>query len=270
MEKLKEDILTMIEKAGGTWGIVIEDLDRNLRWGINEHVQFPAESVIKIPIMAAVFSAVEKQQISLSEEIVLKRENLVGGSGILQHLTPGIRLPVFDLLTLMIVQSDNTATNMLIDLAGIKHIQQTLRDIGMEESSFQRKLIIYPADTNKRNVITASDISVLLNALATGKIVSRHSCQQMINIMKKQQIRNGLPAYLPDPDPEMIGGMPKWELANKTGWSGDRQHDVGILYAGDRTVTITALSQGVNSAIALDTLAKIGKGIYLNIGSDCG
>lgn len=60
MNKLKEAISALVEKAGGIWGVVIEDLDSGKRWGYNEHMPFPAESVIKIPIMAAVFQLLKK------------------------------------------------------------------------------------------------------------------------------------------------------------------------------------------------------------------
>ena len=262
VKSLKKTILALTREAGGTWGIAVEDLNDGIYWGENDHLQFIAESVIKIPVMAAVLAAVEKQELSLSQEIVLKREHFVGGSGVLQHLSPGVRLPVDDLLTLMIIQSDNTATNLLIDLIGIEAIQQIMVNVGMGESEINRKLVVYPPNA-KNNLITAADVSLLLKSLATGTVVSQHSCEQMINLLKKQQIRNGLPAYLPADDGEFIGTTPAWELANKPGWDTGRQHDVGIFYAGKRIVTVSVLSKDVDPVVALDTLGKIGKEIYL-------
>ncbi|RXT02780.1 serine hydrolase [Ammoniphilus sp. CFH 90114] len=262
MDVLKSVLLNIIEDAGGTWGIVAEDLNHQLRLEYGEQVSFTAESIIKIPIMAAVFAEVEKQQLSLSDLVLLKREDLVGGSGVLQHLSPGIQLPVYDLLMLMIIQSDNTATNLLIDLVGTKQVQQTMADLEMLDSQFHRKLMVYPAEIVEKNRITAADVSLLLKKLATGSFLSHKACQQMINILKKQQIRNGLPAYLSAHNPAFIGEPPSWQLANKTGWDTGAQHDVGIFYIGQRTMTITVLSKDVDAIVALDAIARIGREIY--------
>lgn len=263
MEQLSPRILQYTSQAGGTWGIVVEDLDRAERFEHNAQELFTAESIIKVPIMAGVFAAVERGEISLGDRLTLKREEMVGGSGVLFCLTPGIQLSVYDLMMLMIIQSDNTATNMLVDLIGSERIQQTMRDFGMKESRFLKKLMTYPVDTPDKNVITAADIALLLRKLTTGDYLTRHACEQMIAILKKQQIRNGLPAYLPACESVLLGGQPKWELANKTGWDTGSQHDVGIFYANRRTFTITVLSKDVDQVTALDTLGNIGKALYL-------
>lgn len=262
MEKLKDTLNNLAVEAGGHWGIVVEDLHSNDMLEINSNRQFAAKSIIKIPIMAAVFAAYEDQQLSFSDLVTLKQEDMVGGSGVLQHLSPGIQLPVYDLVTLMIIQSDNTATNILVDMIGFNRVQEIMEQIGMEKSCFRKKLMIYPAKENVENFITARDIATLLKKLAAGNILSGYSCERMINILKKQQILNGLPAYLPASDSEVIGVTPKWELANKTGWDVGHQHDVGILYVGEKCFTIVALSEKVQSNVALETLAKIGREVY--------
>lgn len=263
MKDLQVNLERIIAKAGGKWGIVVEDLDTNKRLTINEKDQFAAQSIIKIPIMVALFAAQYEKKIDFSELINLKREDIVQGAGNLQFLSPGIQLPIYDLITLMIIQSDNTATNMLIDLLGLEEINRIMEHFGMEKSCLRKKLMIYPVTEHDcENYITASDSSLLLNKMAKGKIISRYSSEQMIKILKQQQIRNGLPAYLPGNNNEIIGVLPKWELANKTGWGTEHQHDVGILYINQRSVTISALSQDINSIRSLTALAEIGKAVY--------
>src|SRR5699024_11050352 len=99
------------------------------------------------------------------------------------------------LLMLMNIQSDNTATNILIDIVGVDQIQQTMKDIGMDQSSFFIKLMTAPVDPPGRNMITAADINLLLKKIVKGDYISSYACEQMIHILKKQQIRSGLPAY---------------------------------------------------------------------------
>jgi len=79
---------------------------------------FPAASVIKLPILVEAYRQVDEGRLDLSERIPLRAEDRVGGSGVLKELEPGAALTLRDLLTLMIVVSDNTATNMVIDRVG--------------------------------------------------------------------------------------------------------------------------------------------------------
>ncbi|WP_340084282.1 serine hydrolase [Siminovitchia sp. FSL H7-0308] len=262
MKTVEIRVKKLMEQAGGDWGIMIEDIQNDISWGYEAHTPFPAESIIKIPIMAAVFSAAENRQLRLSDCVSMNQGDQVGGAGALQYVTPGIELSIYDLLVLMIVQSDNTATNMLIDLVGMEAIQQTLLEAGMKNSRFQRKLMVYPAREHLQNIVTAADVSFMLRKMAAGQLVSRHACEQMIQIMKWQQYRNGLPSQLPSPSGKIAGEIPKWELAHKTGWDLNRQHDAGILYTGQRTMIISVLSENVSSKTALDVLGEIGKAVY--------
>ncbi|PKR85643.1 serine hydrolase [Heyndrickxia camelliae] len=262
MELLMNEIQDILHRTGGTWGICLEDLDKKQHWSWNEKEDFFAASIIKVPIMAAVFSAYDQGQFHLSDKIVLKREDLVGGSGILQHMTPGISLTIYDYLTLMIIQSDNTATNVLIDLVGVEKIQETMSEIGMKNSCFYNKLMTVPVKTKGRNKITAGDMAILLHKLTSGSIISQYACEQMIDIMKKQQFRDCLPEQFPEMESDIIGTKSEWEFANKTGWVTGIHHDIGVLYVGNRTMNIVVLSKDVENRLAKQTMAQIGKCIF--------
>src|SRR5699024_12104423 len=86
MYLLTEKIQKIAEQYGGSWGIVLEDLDTQDKWKWQADEIFYAASIIKIPIMVAAYDALEKKEISFSDTVRLKREELVGGSGVLQHL----------------------------------------------------------------------------------------------------------------------------------------------------------------------------------------
>ncbi|MGV3465020.1 MAG: serine hydrolase [Heyndrickxia sp.] len=262
MEMLINEIQKLLQQTGGTWGICLEDLDKKDTWSWNDEEAFNAASIIKVPIMATVFSAYDKGQFHLSDKIVLKREDLVGGSGILQHMTPGISLTIYDYMTLMIIQSDNTATNILIDLVGVEKIQETMSEIGMKNSCFYNKLMTVPVKTAGRNKITAGDMAILLHKLTSGSIISYYACEQMIDIMKKQQFRDCLPERFPEVESEIIGTSSEWEFANKTGWVTGIRHDIGVLYVGNRTMNIVALSKDIEDRVAKRTMAQIGKNIF--------
>lgn len=263
MEKLVSKIQDLIEQSQGIWGIVLEDLDLGERWELNGDELFYAASVIKVPIMASVFAAIKKEELALTDQILLKQEDIVIGAGVLQHLTMGTSLSLLDVMTLMIIQSDNTATNILIDLVGVDSIAETMKQAGMENSTFHHKLMMNnTANPNGRNQITAADIAKLLNRMATGELVSADACEQMIGIMKKQQKTDCLPEKLPSPYSNFNNGMTAWELAHKGGWIPGIRHDAGIFFVGKRRLIATVLSKDVDDLLSKQILSEIGEEIY--------
>lgn len=262
VEELRSKVQKLIAPSKGTWGIVLEDLNTGEKWEHNEQELFYAASVIKVPIMAAVFQALERKQLSLSDLISLKKEEYVGGSGVLQHLTPGTSLPLSDIILLMIIQSDNTATNLLIDLVGVENIQQTMKDAGMVYSTFYNKLMLSKPNPLGSNRIAAKDVGILLTKMAQGELVSTEASKLMIDIMKKQQVRDCLPEKLPSPYSNFNNGMPAWEFANKTGWIPGTRHDVGIFFVGNRKLVATVLSEQEDDVLSKRILSQIGNEIY--------
>lgn len=262
MENLIRNIHQLIEGSTGTWGIYLEDLDSGEKWELNGDELFYAASVIKVPIMAAVFDAVERGDLNLNDLIVLKREDFVGGSGVIQHLTPGTTLSVLDITMLMIIQSDNTATNILIDHIGTDNIRKTMKEQGMEKSTFYNKLMMNNPNPKGYNQISASDIGILLKRMAMKELASLSSSDQMIDIMKKQQIKDCLPEKLPSPYSNFNNGMTPWELAHKTGWIPGIRHDVGIFYVGNRKFIANILSKEEDDLVSKQIFHAIGEEIY--------
>lgn len=262
MKELIKKLESITEKAGGTWGIALEDLDTKETWECNGDEIFYAASVIKVPILIATFAAFDQKELSLDDTVQLKREDLVGGSGVLQHMTPGTYLSIYDLLTLMIIQSDNTATNMVIDLVGKEKIRQTLRELGLEKSEFYNRLMIVPANRVGVNQITALEMTSMLNHMVMGKVVSVYACEQMIDLLKKQQLQDCLPARLAEPDSEVIGVPDEWQLAHKTGSVTGLCHDIGVFYVGNRTMIASVLSRDLDDRIAPKIISDIGWEIY--------
>ena len=254
MKKLATTIQGLIEQVGGTWGVVLEDFESLEKWVWNGDELFYAASVIKVPVMAVVFSAVQEGWLNLGDSIVLEKEDFVDGAGVLQHLTPGTSLALRDIVMLMIIQSDNTATNMLIDLVGVERIQQTMREAGMEKSKFHHKLMTDFSTRKGHNQVTSSDMAKLLKGISTS--------EQMIEVLKKQQVRDCLPEKLPSPYADLADGEVRWELANKTGWIPGTRHDVGIFYVGQRKLIAAVLSKDVDDLLSKQVLVDIGWEIY--------
>ncbi|WP_232336400.1 serine hydrolase [Thermoactinomyces sp. CICC 10522] len=261
-QKLTQKLDDWKTGVGGTWGIWIEDLHTEQRWSWNEAKTFYSASIIKVPIMIAVYRQADRGALELSREVILRKEDQVGGSGVLQHLTPGTRFTVKDLVTLMIIQSDNTATNLLIDLLGKNVIRETMNELGMTGSTFYNKLMILPANPEGINQITAEDMARVYKALATGKAISWHASQEMVQILKKQQLNDCFPYFLPSKNTDIVGSIPPYEMAHKTGMVTRILHDSGIFYIGSRAFILVALSEGLNYHEAQKGLGELARLVF--------
>jgi beta-lactamase class A len=113
-------LVSKAQKIDGTVGFVLQDLRKNFRRDWNAEEVFPAASVIKLTILWELFRRVDEGELSLHEEMELRETAKVGGFGILKEMHPGLRPSLEDLATLMIILSDNMATNILIDLLGME------------------------------------------------------------------------------------------------------------------------------------------------------
>lgn len=262
MKRLQEEIEAIFKNSTGTWSIAVEDLKEGAKFSLNGDKPFYAASIIKVPIMAAVFAAAQDGDLQLGDRLPLRRDDMVGGSGVLQYMSPTLELPILDLVTLMIIQSDNTATNMLLDEIGMDKVQAVMNEFGMERSEIHHKLMIAQANRVNSNDITASDVNALLTRIARGKCVSLHSSEQKVRILKQQQLSNGLIGSLPAMESSIVGAIPDWEFAGKTGNVDGMTHECGLLYVHDRCMAITVLSKGCTDVEAREMIAQIGSELY--------
>ena len=268
-----ESIETVAREAGGTVAVVVRDLGTGEKVAINPAEPFYAASVIKLPIMVEVFRQAQAGRFALGDRRVLRAEDQVGGSGILQDLSPGLELSIIDLVTLMITLSDNTATNMLIDLVGSENVNRTMADLGLTGSRLYNKLQVVPTPRPGTNTITAADTALLLEHIARGTAVSQRACLEMIRILKRQQYQDGIPAGLPALEDDVVqelGGIPRWEVAHKTGWIPGIEHDAGIVYfrEGGRAgaFVLVVLTRGIpDRARAQTAIRRVAEKAYRHL-----
>lgn len=268
-EQLLEKI-TACTANNGVWGVVVENVATKQRVALNENVVFNAASIIKLPIMAAAYAEVYNNKIQLDERVLIRQSDLAMGSGVIQFLNPGATFTIYDLIVLMIVTSDNTATNLLINMIGLDRINEIMQVLGMKNSKLEHRLGLLYTGQQLRNVITANDLASMLAMLAEGKFLHSYACQQMISIMQKQLYRDGLPRYFQGRSKQLATELPDWEFANKTGWIAGIQHDAGILqttHVGVHTITVLANYESTQ-AVALEQIAEIGKYAFAYIESN--
>jgi beta-lactamase class A len=227
-----DELLKILEPAGGEWAVVIDDLSGKSSLSYNAESPFTAASVIKIPIMMAAFNKAREGKIRLDDTVILRNEDKVGGSGVLKELRGGLPLTLLDCIHLMIVVSDNTGTNLTIDAVGLEEINQYMVDKGCKNTRLEAHLM-RPKPEGPWNKITASDIALLLRGLADKTIENPGDCDTMIEIMKRQQYNHKIPRFLPK------GVI----CAHKTGEVRGVTHDAGIVYGPSAQFVIVCLSQ---------------------------
>jgi beta-lactamase class A len=133
--KLRSEILKISKDVKGQFGFFMKHLESGKEIAIDADKIFPLGSVFKVPLMVEVFRQVDAGLISMDEKIKLEPRNMCIGSGILQYLSPGLELTVRDLLTLMIIATDNTASEMLWKRVGIQSVNMLIRDLGLAKTS---------------------------------------------------------------------------------------------------------------------------------------
>ncbi|ASS74751.1 hypothetical protein CIG75_07025 [Tumebacillus algifaecis] len=259
---LAPDLQRLIEAGRGTYGVSIYHLESQSEFSYQQDESFYAASIIKVPIMAAVFDQASKGNLSFSEKITLRAEDKVTGSGLLQNLSPGLELSIYDYTVLMIIDSDNTATNILIDRIGTQAIQAAMQEWGLEGSGFYNKISVIPAKIENFNQITPRDMTHLLKQIADGKVVSWRACAEMVQIMKQQKYNEGLPSLLPKQDGP-VGVLPLWECAHKTGWINGTDHDMGLLYFPRNTFAVSVFGKNITDRKdAHSLMGQIGQLLY--------
>lgn len=217
-----KEIEKIMDKLSGKIGFYYKDLTSGRTFGINENEGFIAASVIKLPILVAVLYEIEKGHLRKEDIIRLSPSDKVPGCGVLALMHSGLDVTIKDLCNLMIVISDNTATNMLIRLMGIERINSIMEELGLKTTKLNRLLFDYEEQKQgKENYFSPAEIGMLLEKIYRKALISEDICQETEEILKLQQINSKIPYLLP-------GNI---EVAHKTGEDDGITHDVGIVYS---------------------------------------
>jgi len=267
-------ISELASSAGGVLGVAARDLSTGREILHNADCNFVAASIIKIPIMVEGFKQAEDGIIRLQAKVKLVDTDKVGGAGILKVMSQGVKIPVIDLIRLMIVISDNTASNILIDLLGMERVNRTMQELGFFGITLRRKFMTLPQTVQAANSVTPQDITGLLEKIARGHVVSRRACEEMVRIMKEQQYNDLIPALIrvsEDKEESLVGKVPNVEIAHKTGSVSGVRHDAGIVYTRSANYVVTILASDLpDVCLGEDVIRKISLEIYRCFTETCG
>jgi beta-lactamase class A len=236
-------------------------------------------SVIKMGILLDAAEQIRAGHATLDERIVLIKANQVEGSGVLGELTPPIALTFGDTLRLMVILSDNTATNMAIDRLGLSHINETLRAAGLRQTVLYKKVYVpasgpMPPDQPKFGLgkTTAREMASIMERLATCHLALDNAaplpadgkiCGTILGMLRNQQDRDSLPRYLETLDTSENGSA----IGNKTGALNQVRNDVAIISSKAGPIVIAAFTwqnadqRWTGDNEAEQTLGKLAKAV---------
>jgi beta-lactamase class A len=222
-QKLQTQLDDIAARLDGVMGYSIVDLIAGTRIERVPAEIFATASTIKLAILYEMFKQAEEGKLRLEEVRPLQRGQAVGGSGVLGQLSAP-SMPLTDYATLMVVLSDNTATNVLIDAVGMESVNARMASLGLTKTRLRRKMMDgAAAGRGDENISTPTEIARLLEVIYRGEGLTPEHKDQLIAILSKPKstpIHRGIPSGV--------------RVASKSGSLEGIQADAGIVYVADR------------------------------------
>jgi beta-lactamase class A len=220
---MQDAIELLLNRLGGRVACVAlsqEEGASRVLVSLNPHEVFPAASLAKVPILVELARQLSQPESAYRWETRLEvpEEARVASDGVLADLSPDLRPTIQDVAHLMITISDNTASNMLLDLLGMEAINATMRELGLHETRLERRFIDFAARRAGRdNWTSAADMVQLFEHIYHGRIPER---ERLLKILLRQNDYRILPGYWGEDEP----------FAHKTGGLEGILHDAGFLF----------------------------------------
>ncbi len=269
-----DSVKPFIDVHKGKVAVAVKNLATGEAWSHNADEVMQTASLIKIAIMVEAYRQADAKKLDLGKHVALAKDDKVQGSGILtSHFSDGASFPVRDAVRLMMVYSDNTATNLVLDQVGIKSVNETTAKLGMPETRINAKVFkgsttsVDPERTKKYSLgsTTANEMLALLELIQTEKAASPESCKAMIGHMKAYTEKDTVMRFLP------AGTV----VAHKGGATNQVRTNAAIIYVPDaadkkKTVPVAVCvltNENADQRWVIDnagqvTVAKIGKAVY--------
>tara|TARA_Y100001960_G_scaffold46902_3_gene47359 strand:+ start:7072 stop:7977 length:906 start_codon:yes stop_codon:yes gene_type:complete len=279
-------IESLVSQINGQIGIAALNFENDKSIYLNENSTFFMASVFKIPLLITLYKHVDLGKIDMQQRVTLSSDLKTGGSGVLRELNPGIEPTLYDLAMLMIIISDNTATDILYNMIGKDNINSFMKEnnllktvtpmscdnllsslAGIEppkKADYQDLARIIDGnyippvdcsalDENKSNVSTPFEMVELLKMLTVGNILSKSSTNEVLSILKSQKLKSIIPHYIPK----------DIQIAHKTGGVYSVRCDVGTVWGPKGAYAVAIMGKDITDEPDIDNkLAKISLSIF--------
>lgn len=244
---LRNQLHKELFRLEGSVALSVKFLGTQEVFDYNETNDFWAASVIKVPIACEFYKQVQGGKLSPKTKTRVVGENRVQGTGVIKLLDEDDEFTYLDLVTLMLVVSDNAATNGVIDAVGWENIEPYMQSIGLTSTTFKHKMMITAG--RGPNLSTTKDITTLFEILYKNDIAGAVA---ILDILKKQQDRTRIPLFLPN----------EVEIAHKLGSLPSAMHDAGIIYTKNPFIFVFFSDDQKDKRLTNDVLSLCAKLCY--------
>lgn len=234
IKELQQQIEELTQPYGSSVSVCIIDASNGNYCHVNSDKAFVSASMIKLVVLCEYMHAVDNGQLDPADRVALKNMNVVGGTGLIQterHASYSYD----ELCRYMIMYSDNTATNVLINKLGQDAINERVQALGCKNTSLNRQLMAL--NTNTENWISARDAATILYKIKNGTAASSAMCAKALEYLSKQTDNEG-----------MAEGISSGAFAHKTGSLRSMRHDGGIVLGKHPYVIVALCDIGAGNA----------------------
>ena len=204
-DSLESSLMPLIKAHKGKVAVAVKNLDTGESFAYHADEPMPTASLIKLPIMVEAYRQASEKKVDLATTVTLKKEDKVPGSGILTtHFSDGATFPLLDAVHLMIVYSDNTATNLVLDRIGISSTAETMEKLGYPNTKahskvFRRDTSVFPERSKQFGLgsTTAGEMVRLCEALHKKELVSPEASAAMLKHLEACDDHEKFPRFLP-------------------------------------------------------------------------
>ncbi len=276
---MEDQVGAVVKAFRGHMGVAAIDVRTGETIGVDADSRFPTASTIKTAVMIEAWQQAADGRLSMDTAVTLTAADKVGGAGVLRGLHDGLALSVADLIHLMIVLSDNTATNLLIERVGTAQVNQRLESYGLRETRLFRPTFrdgrpdVLPELEREfgLGMTTPREMARLMALIAEGKAVNRVASEAMLATLRRQQDRAMIPRLIPTDDRIQIGnktGTDEEKHPLKDGVKRQVRADAAIVTGPDFTYVVAIYARQVEDTRwgvdneALTTGARISRMIY--------
>ena len=250
-QKLQTAVDSLVKTYGGEYSVYVEDLKDGVTYTCNEKAM-PSASMIKVFILAKAYEEMAAGRLNEEEIIVLEGTDIVGGAGNIQGMPVGSKLSIKYLLRQMIIESDNIATNLIINRLGMGNINAYIAKNGYTKTKLQRLMMDFTAQRQGReNYTSVQDLGKIFTLLYKHQCINGPMDDKMIGILKDQTDNDKLPKGVP-------GGT---VIAHKTGELVGVYNDGGIIYSHKGDYVVVVMTNHVGGE-AISRIGAISRAIY--------
>jgi beta-lactamase class A len=230
--RLRRELTRLMDEFRGIAGVAVLDVMSGEEIALNGDETFPTASSIKIHILAQLLARAERGEVNLGERLKLDPGEMVLGSGVLAHLDGPVEMTLLDIAILMIIVSDNTATNICLRFAGVEETNQLLDTLGLTRTRVRRKMMDELAAVQEQeNVSTPNEMVRMMALLRAGK-PSETVAIKVLEILRKPKSST------------LTDALPNGTIfANKPGYVDGARCDAGIVELSRRPYIVAIMSK---------------------------